>query len=1226
MRKEHKNHGDGVCPKTGRSVEHSARRRWRRWIVPIVGLTSLIWFLIRVIPKPLRATYPCQRVAAPLASGFVIWVAGLIGSTWAYHRARRLFGRSRYVLAGICAAMAVLAIWGAIAATRDNPAQAASNGVFVPSDPPVSPVGVPQGIHPGRVAWVHDPAATSWDGFSSFWWSSQFNDQAAIDAMLARVVNSVAGGTSISDSWDRLFRDLNRRKGKGDTGYETTEKIAVKINLNSGGASNALDASPQMVRALLDELVNHVGVPQENITLFDAQRANISAVSGYCKPAFPDVKYNQWDGWVANSIAFSSADVGGSDVRRLPRAVVEADYFVNMALLKRHSRFSANWSDGDGQTAVTLCGKNNFGTIGSPSAMHVSIRDWSRGMGSYNGIVDLIGSKYMGGNTVLYIVDGLYGGDIHNATPKRWQMAPFNNDWPSSVFASQDPIAIDSVCLDFLNAEWGLIANADNYLHEAAQADNPPSGAVYRPDGVRLASLGVHEHWNNATEKKYSRNLGTGTGIELLTPSLTSENGPVRNLTQGTRYDLISYAVQDANDGDVIVAAPGVYQETVSFSGKNVTLRSQDPNDPAVVAATIIDGAMEAVTFSGGEDANCVLAGFTITGATRGIYCRSASPRILNSRIVGNVEAGIKLWESANPTVANCIIAGNSGGGVEMWASAVGRIVAYNFATIDHCTIVGNWGAGINGGKPVVTNSIIRDNIGDGEKPQIVSDAPTVNYCNVYGGHAGTGNIDVDPGFVEPGHWMLTSRPPGFWQHGDYHLRSDSPCVDAGDPAFTMDVIGTDIDGQSRTLGGRTDIGCDEVSQPVYLTWLAHASVKIAWRDRVVYVDPRGLSITPHDATLILVTHSHGDHYSPADIARVGNAQTQFIAPPDVVQAYGSGRTIAPGQTLEAAGLRIIGVASYNLTKTNHPKSRNWVGFIVEIGGKRIYCAGDTDLTPEMKALTNIDVAFLPAGGTYTMDAVEAAEATKFIQPVLAIPYHWGTSVGTLADAERFAKLAACNVKIMTPGETLSSDDWQKDFSFLAHWKLDETEGNVAADSVGDYDGSLAGGPVWQPAGGRVGGALRLDGVDDWVGTSLVLNPAEGSFSVFAWVKGGAPGQAILSQAGGANWLMADGSAGLLMTELRQSGRNARDLVSSKVVADGEWHRAGLTWDGTNRFLYVDDTEVARDKATSLEGSTGPLSIGADSTLQPGGFWSGLVDDVQVYRRAVKPVGALPNP
>jgi len=410
-----------------------------------------------------------------------------------------------------------------------------------------------------------------------------------------------------------------------------------------------------------------------------------------------------------------------------------------------------------------------------------------------------------------------------------------------------------------------------------------------------------------------------------------------------------------------------------------------------------------------------------------------------------------------------------------------------------------------------------------------------------------------------------------------------------------------------------------EIPQPIYITWIGHASVRIAWEDKVVYIDPRKVTGTPQDATLVLVTHSHSDHYSPSDIAKVVKAGTRFFGPADVVKAYGSGQVLLPGQTVDGNGLPVTGVAAYNLVTANHPKTNNWLGFVIQFGSKRIYVAGDTDLTDEMKALKNIDVAFLPAGGTYTFDAAGAAEATKYLKPLLAIPYHWGEIVGTLADAQRFAKLAACNVKVMANGETLSSDDWQKDFSVAAYWKLDESQGTIAHDSAAGKDGTLAGEPLWQSSGGKVAGAIQLDGVDDCVKTPFVLNPSEGTFSIFAWVKGGAPGQAVLSQTGGVNWLTADSSTGALMTQLKETGRKSKDLVSQKVITDGQWHHVGLTWDGTNRVLYVDDSEVARDTQGALVGSAGGLYIGAGSALAPGTFWSGLIDDVRLSTRAVKP-------
>ncbi len=189
----------------------------------------------------------------------------------------------------------------------------------------------------------------------------------------------------------------------------------------------------------------------------------------------------------------------------------------------------------------------------------------------------------------------------------------------------------------------------------------------------------------------------------------------------------------------------------------------------------------------------------------------------------------------------------------------------------------------------------------------------------------------------------------------------------------------------------------------------------------------------------------------------------------------------------------------------------------------------------------------------------------------------------------------------------------------VAYWKLDETEGNTAHDSIGDNDGTVNGEPAWQPEGGMVDGALLLDGTDDRIATEYVRDPSEGHLSVFAWVKDGAPGQVLVSQVLGVNWLMADASSGHLMTELKGSGRDARPLLSEVTITDGNWHRVGLVLDGTNRILYVDDVVAAADTQTGLSGSNGGLNIGCGKNLEPGSFWSGLVDDVLIYNRAVKP-------
>ena len=198
------------------------------------------------------------------------------------------------------------------------------------------------------------------------------------------------------------------------------------------------------------------------------------------------------------------------------------------------------------------------------------------------------------------------------------------------------------------------------------------------------------------------------------------------------------------------------------------------------------------------------------------------------------------------------------------------------------------------------------------------------------------------------------------------------------------------------------------------------------------------------------------------------------------------------------------------------------------------------------------------------------------------------------------------------------ADYWLADFRLAAHWKLDEASGGIAHDSAAHRDATIKGGPVWQPAGGRIHGALQFDGIDDCVSTPLALDPAVRNFTVFAWIKGGAPGQVILSQAGGANWLMA-APDGTLRTELKQSGRQGKALGCATVIADEAWHRVGLTWDGSNRILYVDGTEVARDTQGTLLSCAGSVSIGVGSDREGTGFWKGLIDDVRVHNRPVQP-------
>jgi hypothetical protein len=196
----------------------------------------------------------------------------------------------------------------------------------------------------------------------------------------------------------------------------------------------------------------------------------------------------------------------------------------------------------------------------------------------------------------------------------------------------------------------------------------------------------------------------------------------------------------------------------------------------------------------------------------------------------------------------------------------------------------------------------------------------------------------------------------------------------------------------------------------------------------------------------------------------------------------------------------------------------------------------------------------------------------------------------------------------------------------IALWKMDETEGSIAYDSIGTNDSICYGEPIWQPAGGILAGALEFDGIDDYISTDFVLSPSDDAFSVFAWIKGGAPGQVIVSQEKGMNWLMTNISDGTLRTDLKEPakpGRNAKPvgppLFCSTVVTSDDWHRIGFVRDGSYRTLYVDDIAVAEDTQESLEYSDGGLYIGCDKALGAGTFWSGLIDDVRIYNRVVRP-------
>ncbi len=201
----------------------------------------------------------------------------------------------------------------------------------------------------------------------------------------------------------------------------------------------------------------------------------------------------------------------------------------------------------------------------------------------------------------------------------------------------------------------------------------------------------------------------------------------------------------------------------------------------------------------------------------------------------------------------------------------------------------------------------------------------------------------------------------------------------------------------------------------IKIDWLGHASVRIT-SDKIIYIDPYKIK-GDGKADLILITHGHYDHCSIEDIQKITKPTTIIVATTDCSSKF-SGKVevadvklIEPGQAINISGVSIEAVPAYNPKKQFHPKDNAWVGYIIEVQGKRIYHAGDTDLIPEMKKI-KADIALLPIGGKYTMSPEEAAEAANIINPQLAIPIHFGSIIGTKADAEKFKALCKCKAKI----------------------------------------------------------------------------------------------------------------------------------------------------------------------------------------------------------------------
>ncbi|MDE6863557.1 MAG: DUF362 domain-containing protein [Eubacterium sp.] len=383
--------------------------------------------------------------------------------------------------------------------------------------PEHEPYGTGVGAMPGRVVWAHNPDSVEWDG-SGYWWNTDNFDESVMLKMVNDSIAALADCETAKEGWMVLFSAGNYARNFGGA-YQKGQKIAIKANINGSGVfdddtsgeTQMSYTNPVLLKALLRSLVEEAGAAPEDITVFDVSRLFPDYMTEMCTQGnLKGISFEDRN----NSTADESAPINWSykfsgKINYLPTCVTNADYIINFANLKGHSY------------GVTMCGKNHFGSFINGNAMRppegANLHQWltKNEMGIYSPIVDLMANSELGGKTVLYMLDAIIcapseGASI-TADNSKWQQPPFNNDYTSSLFMSQDPVAIDSVGADFLANEPAVAGNNsavndasnENYLHEAGLVSKAPSCTVYTDNnGNAITNLGVHENWNNSDDKQ----------------------------------------------------------------------------------------------------------------------------------------------------------------------------------------------------------------------------------------------------------------------------------------------------------------------------------------------------------------------------------------------------------------------------------------------------------------------------------------------------------------------------------------------------------------------------------------------------------------------------------------------------------------------------------------------------------------------------------------------------
>ncbi|MHC4558856.1 MAG: right-handed parallel beta-helix repeat-containing protein [Planctomycetota bacterium] len=707
-------------------------------------------------------------------------------------------------------------------------------------------------------------------------------------------------------------------------------------------------------------------------------------------------------------------------------------------------------------------------------------------------------------------------------------------------------------------------------------------------------------------------------------------NGATVTVGSGAGYDFngIQAGIDAANDGDEVLVAPGEYVITVpiTFRGKAITVRSEAGRDETTIRmGTLADPERgSVVVFENNETVESVLDGFTITG---GSGCRLWIPEESEFDWAGG---GIG-FNASSGTVSNCAIVQNraedSGGGVSLgWGSS---------AILTDC---------------IIDRNVATEKLGGGVCC-VYGSSVTMTDCAITGnsaGESGGGVFCYDNSSLAMTNCIIRGNSATELHGGGVfcYLGSSSTmtdCTIAENSARGSSGGVCCWDNSPMTLTNCTIVQNSAARDGGLCSGLYSPTVVINCTIWGNSGGTHGGGLSCYGGTSATVTNSilWGNTSATGIGDEIYLEQYPMMPPPVFSITYSN---VAGGQ----AGVYVQGGSTLNWGKGNidtdpcfadpsggdfhlkseagrwDPNSQSWVqdevtSPCIDWGDRNSDCS--TELWPHGTRVNMGAYGGTPQASMSTSDAgniadLNADNSVNFRDYAGLVGIWQVEGLLIPQDLDRDGTVGYNDLAIL-------ADNWLAVVIPLplAHWKLDETEGSVAHDSVGDKNGTVAG-AIWQPTGGKVNGAIEFDGEYDLVTTPFVLNPADGAFSVFAWIKGGAPGQVIISQADGTGqgsaWLCAEPPNGKLTTTLMNPP--FPPLESESVITDSQWHHIGLVYDidVLRRYLYVDGVEVAKDNTIAVGvPSTGGLYFGAGKDLEEGCFFSGLIDDVRIYKVAL---------